>query len=87
MDAGYIYEEIQEIKGQKEIDNLYWASGGFHDAYIAKEELQQDGTLYLKFDGAWGCEIEIWLWGDLEYDTSCKNPDCYDPYWYSSTIL
>lgn len=87
MDAGYIYEEIQEIKGQNDIENLYWASGYFHDAYIAKEELQQDGTLYLKFEGSWGCEIEIWLWGELEYDTSSKNSDCYDNYWYSSTIL
>ena len=87
MDAGYIYEEIQEIKGQKEIDNLDWASGGFHDARIAKEELQQDGTLYLRFDGTWGCEIEVWLWGDLEYDTSSRNPDHCDPYWLGSTIL
>lgn len=87
MDAGYIYEEIQEIKGQNDIENLYCASGYFHDAYIAKEELQQDGTLYLKFEGSWGCEIEIWLWGELEYDTSSKNSDCYDHYWYSSTIL
>ena len=87
MDAGYIYEEIQEIKGQNDIENLYLASGYFHDAYIAKEELQQDGTLYLKFEGCWGCEIEIWLWGELEYDTSSKNSDCYDNYWYSSTIL
>ncbi len=63
IDAGYIYEEIQEIKGQKDIDNLDWASGGFHDARIAKEELQQDGTLYLRFDGTWGCEVEVWLWG------------------------
>ena len=87
MDAGYIYEEIQEIKGQKEIDNHDWASGGFHDARIAKEELQQDGTLYLRFDGTWGCEIEVWLWGDLEYDTSSRNPDHCDPYWQGSTIL
>lgn len=87
MDAGYIYEEIQEIKGQKEIDNLDWASGGFHDARIAKEELQQDGTLYLRFDGTWGCEIEVWLWGDLEYDTSSRNLDHCDPYWQGSTIL
>lgn len=87
IDAGYIYEEIQEIKGQKDIDNLDWASGGFHDARIAKEELQQDGTLYLRFDGTWGCEIEVWLWGDLDYDTSSRDPEYFEPYWYGSTIL
>ena len=87
MDAGYIYEEVQEIKEQKDIENLEWASGGFHDARIAKEELLQDGTLYLRFDGTWGCEIEVWFSGDLEYDTSSRNPDDYDPYWYGSTII
>lgn len=87
IDAGYIYEEIQEIKGQKDIDSFDWASGGFHDARIAKEELQQDGTLYLRFDGTWGCEIEVWLWGDLDYDTLSRDPEYFEPYWYGSTIL
>ena len=87
MDVGYVYEEVQEIKDQKDIENLEWASGGFHDARIAKEELLQDGTLYLRFDGTWGCEIEVWLSEDLEYDTSSRNPDYYDPYWYGSTII
>lgn len=87
MDAGYVYDEIQEIKEQKDIENLEWASGGFHDARIAKEELLQDGTLYLRFDGTWGCEIEVWFSEDLEYDTSSRNPDEYDPYWYGSTII
>lgn len=86
MDYGYVYEEIQEIKDQRDIDNLDWASGGFHDAYIAKEELQENGTLYLLFDGTWGCKVEVWLWGDLEYDTSSRNPEEYDPYWFGSTI-
>ena len=87
MDAGYIYEEIQEIKDQKDIENFGWASGGFHDAHIIKEELQKDGTLYLKFDGTWGCEVELWFWGDLEYDTSSRNPELYNPYWFGSTLL
>ena len=74
MDADYIYEEIPEIMCQQDIENLERASGGFHDARIAKEELLNDGTLYLRFDGTWGCEIEMWFWGDLEYDTSSRNP-------------
>lgn len=87
IDSEYVYEEIQEIKEQKDIENLYWASGGFHDARIAKEELMQDGTLYLKFDGIWGCEIDVWLSGDLEYDTSSRNSNEYEPYWIGATIL
>ncbi len=87
IDQDYVYEEIREIRNEKDIEDLNWASGGFHDAYIAREELQQDGTLYLRFDDVWGCEIEMWFWGDLEYDTSSRDPECFDSYWYGSTIL
>ena len=87
MDAGYIYDECPEIKSKTDIENLEWATGGFHDARLAKEILQEDGTLYLRFDGTWGCEVEVWLWGDLEYDTSSRNSDENDPYWYGSTVI
>ena len=87
MDAGYVYDETPEIKTAEDIENLSWASGGFHDARIAKEELQDDGTLYLRFDGTWGCEIEVWFWGDLEYDTSSRDPETCDSYWFGSTVI
>lgn len=87
MDEGYIYNDTPEIKTQKDIKDLEWASGGFHDARIVKEELQKDGKLYLRFDGTWGCEIEVWFWGDLEYDTSSRNPEESDPYWSGSTVI
>ena len=56
MDAGYVYDETPEIKTEIDIENLEWASGGFHDARIIKEELQEDGTLYLRFDGTADCQ-------------------------------
>ncbi len=87
IDEGYVYDETPEIKTDSDIDNLMWASGGFHDARIAKEELQEDGALYLRFDGTWGCEIEVWLWGELEYDTSSRDPETCDPYWFGSTVI
>lgn len=86
-DAGYVYEAIQEIRTQQDIENLAWASGGFHDARIVREELLPDGTLYLRFDGTWGCEIEVWFSGDPEYDTSSRDPEYYDPHWYGSTVI
>ena len=49
--------------------------------------MQSDGNLYLLFDGIWGCKIEVWLWGDLEYDTSSRDSKDCDPYWFCSTIL
>ena len=87
LDAEYIYEEYKEIKTETDIENLLYTVGGFHDAFIAKEELKEDGTLYLLMDGTWGCKIEIWFWGDLEYSTSSRNPDETDLYWYGSTLI
>lgn len=69
------------------IENLEWASGGFHDACIQECKLQDDGSLYVKFDGTWGCKVEVWFWGDVEYDISSRDPDECDPYWYGSTVI
>lgn len=49
--------------------------------------MQEDGTLYLIFDGTWSCEIEVWFWGDLEYDLSIRKPEEDDPYWFGSTVI
>lgn len=87
MDAGYVYDSTPEIRTQKDIEDLEWAVGGFHDAYLDIEELQEDGTLYLRFSGTWECEVEVWFWGDLEYDTSSLDPEENDPRWYGSTVI
>ena len=87
LDVGYVYEECREIRSETDITDLMCASGGFHDAYIEEEELQDDGTLHLLFDGTWGCKIEVWLWGDLEYDTSYRDSDDYDHIWFGSTVI
>ena len=86
-DQGYSYDPFPEIYTDKDIEDLEWVSMGFHDAFIKEEKLQEDGRLYLLFDGVWGCMIEIWFWGDLEYDTSSRNPEEYDPYWFGSTVI
>lgn len=87
QEAEYVFEPYKEIRSQKDIDDLQWSSGYFHDAFIKEESRQDDGSLYLLFDGVWGCSIEVWFWGDLEYDTSSRNPYEYDPYWLGSTII
>ena len=30
----------------------------------------------MRFTGIWGCQVEIWFWGDLEYCTEGRNPEC-----------
>lgn len=86
-DRAYQFCEYPEIRTQRDIDNLYWASGWFHDGYIAEEKMQDDGTLYLRFEGTWGCQVELWLWGDLRYDTSFRHLDADNAYWFKATIL
>ena len=87
VDRDYKYEEYPEIKDEKDIKDLYWATDCFNNARITKEIMQDDGTLYLRFDGVCGCEVEVWFWGDVEYDTSSRDPEVYSPYWYGSTVI
>ena len=75
--TGYEYKSEQEIITEKDIENLEWASGGFHDACIKECQLQDDGSLYVKFDGTLGCKVEVWFWGDVEYDISSRDPDVW----------
>lgn len=85
--ADYHYEEINEIRNQQDIDNLMAAAGYFHDARIAEEHIEEDGTLHLHFVGTWGCEVDLWFSGDLDYDTTSRDPEETDPYWYDSSII
>lgn len=87
MDLNYTYDMEPEIKNEKDIENLESVSGGFHDAYIEKYELRDDGSLYIRFEGTWGCAIEVWFWEDVEYNISSRSLDECDPYWYGSTII
>lgn len=86
-DADYTYTETREIASQKDIEDFLWVTGNFHDACIARQELSEDGTLYLQFEGLWACTAEIWFRGDPEYDISELDPEKYDPYWYGATVL
>lgn len=85
--SSFVYDDTPEIMNQHDIENLMWASGGFHDARIAAENMEDDGSLHIHFDGTWGCEIDVWFWGDLEYDTSSRDPEEYDPYWFGSSVI
>ena len=61
LDEEYIHEEYKEIKTETDIENLLWTSGGFHDAFIAKEELKEDGNVKLKYGsgGIWNIPLQV----------------------------
>lgn len=89
-DSSYSFNEYPEIRSQKDIDDLYCATGGFHDAYIEKLEDRGD-SLYILFEGIWGCKLEVWFENDVSYDTADRyeEPQTFenDPYWYGGTVV
>lgn len=85
--ADYKYNPEPEILTMEDVENLEWASGGFHDACIEECKQLDDGSLYVKFEGTWGCKVEVWFWGDVEYNISSRDPEECDPYWYGSTVI
>lgn len=86
MDKSYKFVEYPEIHNQEDIDNLMYATGFFHDAFIEKQE-QNGDSLYVLFDGVWGAKIEMWFSGDLEFDTKSRDPRYESPYWFGSTMV
>jgi len=87
IDSDYKYEQFQEIRTLVDIENLMTVSGGFHDAFIVEHKQNDDGSLYLLFDGTWGCKIEVWFDGNVSYSIASRIGDECDPYWFGSTVL
>ena len=87
IDSQYSYKEDNEILSDADIKQLMLLSGGFHDAVIEEIHTQEDGSLYVRYGGIWGCKIEILFEGDISYQTESRNPELYDPYWYGATMI
>ncbi len=85
IDSRYIYDDYPEIKNQKNIDDLLYLSGWFHDAFVTKQEIKADGTLYVLFDGIWGCKLEVWFNGDVSYNI--ENDELYDVFWTEASLF
>ena len=85
LDSAHKFKSIRTITTANDIRDLEWVSGGFHDAFIVDIK-QNDDSLYILFDGTWGCKIEVWFEGDISYDASSRDPEKWDPYWMGSTV-
>ena len=85
-DSKVKYQEYHTVETQKDLEDLDRASGNFHDAYI-KEFKEENDSLYILFDGTWGCQIELWFEGNVSYSTESRDPEKYDPYWSDSTLI
>lgn len=87
IEEEYTFNEYPEIRTLKDIEDFDLATGNFHDACIEEQHLLESGELYLKFNGVWGCKVEVWFWGDVKYCTDSRNSETYDPYWFCSTVI
>lgn len=87
LENEFDYDPCPEIKTQKDIENLEMVSGSFHDSRIDTCNFLEDGTLYVRFSGMWGCDMELWFWDEVSYCIDSRDPEFADPYWYSSSIF
>lgn len=89
-DAQDLHEDFsvfKEIKTSEDIKKLMLISGYFHDGIIDKLEERQDCSVYVMFDGVWGCNVEIVFAGDVSYCVESEKLDEYDSYWYESSVI
>lgn len=86
-DAQHTFLPSREIRSTEDIEQLMLITGNFHDARIAELEMREDGSLYLLFDGMWGCKTELVLEGDIAYCTDCRDPEIHDPYWSGADMM
>ena len=81
------YSVFKAIKTEDDIKTFMSITGELHDARIVKLEKQPDGSLYVLFDGVWGCSVELVFSGDVAYCAESRNPEKWDPYWFESSIV
>ncbi len=86
IDREFVFEPYRDVETEKDIEGLLRISGWFHDGYIKEHREEEDGKLYLHFASIWGCDLEVWFWGDLSYDMTSRDPKTEDPYWMDCTL-
>ena len=85
-DSKIKYSEYQTVKEEADIEKFSLVSGDLHDACI-KEFKKGNDSLYVLFDGIWGCRVELWFEGDVSYSIESRDPEKEDPYWFDSTLI
>lgn len=49
--------------------------------------MESKTSLYVLFNGQWGCDIELWFTGEVSYDASPQKSAEYIPEWLDSTLI
>ena len=87
LDLHEDFSDFKEIKSSDDIEKLMLITGYFHDGIIDKSEEYPDGSVYVMFDGVWGCKVELMFSGDVSCCTESEKLEEYDSYWYESSII
>lgn len=87
LDRSFTYDLCTEVKSENDLKSLACISGGFHDACIKFCTMEDGGVLHVRFEGVWGCEIELWFWDDVSYSIECRNHENADPIWLFSSLF
>ena len=87
----YDFEEdlsvFKPVLTEDDASQFLCLTGELHDAYIKKMETRPDGSVYVLFDGAWGCRAEAIFSGDVSYNLDGRDGVNYDRFWYGSSIF
>ena len=92
IDSRRKYVEFADIKTETDINNIFWTTRRFHDGYIDGGKEERD-SLYLRFTGLIGCDLELYFSGDVEHNIDSFSPDDFDPdifdtpEWYDVSIF
>lgn len=87
VENAYAYDPCPEINTEKDIENLEAVFRGFHDASIRSCSMQDDGVLHVCFEGIWGCDLEVWFWGDVSYCMGDRDSSLWLPYWSDGSVF
>lgn len=86
LDAAYAYQPVRQIRTAEDIRDFRRATGGLHDACIADVRREGDG-LFVRFEGCWGCSVEVCFTGEAACDTACRMQEMADRWWYGSSLV
>ena len=84
LDLHEDFSDFKPVKTKHDIEKLMLITGNFHDAIISTLVRQPDNSLYVLFDGVWGCTVELVFSDDVAYNTDNNSLEFQGPYWFEA---
>ena len=68
IDRSFCYEELREIRSEADVNSLASATDSLYEAKLKAFVALKDDSYYALFDGCWGCDIEMWFEGNVNFN-------------------